>query len=424
MNYRKNYIILIGIFGTVFEWLEYSYYGYLSTKISTLFFPQYDPRAALLATFGIFAAGFIMRPIGSILFGYIGDRAGRKYALLISIFLMSVATLLMGCVPTYQSIGIYASFLLLCCRLLQGLAVSGEFNGAAIFLIEHNRNRFPSLAGSWVATASALGMLLGALAATIVNSPNMPVWAWRVPFFCAFISCLIVNFLRYKLLETPLFIEAYKQRQLVKFPLVMIFKKYKASFFSNLFLAALVSVYIYICNVYFVTYLIKYIHLSTTVAISLAIFGQLFVVIFSPLAGLFADYYGGKIVMINGLLLALFVTPLLFYFARMQSIVLLAAAQALYGIADAFAFAPLFYYLYKFFPTQVRYTGNSTAWSLGAALFGSTAPLFAEYMISKQYFYGPVIYVSSFIIIAMIIVTKKVNVHLRYHETDSVTNPF
>ncbi len=424
MNYRKNYIILIGIFGTVFEWLEYSYYGYLSTKISTLFFPQYDPRAALLATFGIFAAGFIMRPIGSILFGYIGDRAGRKYALLISLLLMSVATLLMGCIPTYQNIGIYASFLLLCCRLLQGLAVSGEFNGAAIFLIEHNRNRFPSLAGSWVATASALGMLLGAVAATIVNGNNMPVWAWRVPFFCAFVSCLIVNFLRYRLLETPLFIEAVNQRQLVKFPLLMILKKYKTAFISNLFLAALVSVYIYICNVYFVSYLIKYIHIQTTVAISLAIFGQLFVVICSPLAGRLADYYGGKIVMLNGLVLALFVTPLLFYFAKTQSIALLAVGQALYGIADALAFAPLFYYLYKFFPTPVRYTGNSTSWSLGVALFGSSAPLLAEYLISKQYFYGPIIYVNLFIIIAMIIVAKKVNVPFRYHETNSITNTF
>jgi len=140
MHYKKNYTFLIGILGTACEWLEYSYYGYLTTTISRLFFPNYDTRTGLLASLAIFAAGFIMRPIGGLFFGYIGDRKGRKSALFLSLFLMGTATFLMGMIPTYNTIGIVAPILLLICRLTQGLAVSGEFNGAAIFLIEHCKN--------------------------------------------------------------------------------------------------------------------------------------------------------------------------------------------------------------------------------------------------------------------------------------------
>lgn len=406
MQNKQKYIILTGIVGTIFEWLEYSYYGYLTTRIGMLFFPQFDPRTAMLASMGIFAAGFIMRPLGGIIFGRIGDCKGRKTALLISLTLMSLATLSMGCLPTYQMIGISAPILLLCCRLLQGLAVAGEFNGAAIFLIEHNSHKAPTLAGSWVATASALGMLLGACAAMIVTQDDMPLWAWRVPFFLSFISCFAANYLRYRLMESPLFISAKQQQQIVKFPLLKIIKLYKPSFIKNIFLAALVSAYVYICNVYLVTYLIKYCHLKAITAIGLAGIGELSVVIFSPLAAFLADSYGKKMIMLQGLLLALIATPIVFFAANSLSVPLIAISQILYGIANAFAFAPLFTYIYQFFPTSVRYTGNSVGWSLGVALFGSTSPLLAEFFIAHSFKLGPVFYVDIFIVIGMLIILR------------------
>lgn len=408
MNYRKNYTILIGIFGTVFEWLEYSYYGYLTTKISALFFPQFDHRAAMLATMGIFAAGFLMRPVGSIIFGYIGDRKGRKTALFISLFLMGIATLMMGALPTYESIGIYASLLLLFCRLMQGLAVSGEFNGASIFLIEHCKNNYPNLAGSWIATAAALGMLLGASSAMIVTQADMPTWAWRVPFFFAFACCFIANYLRYRLAESPVFIQASHHKQIVKFPLFEVFKKHKIAFCKNILLGALVSVYIYICNVYFVNYLIKDIHLTVPTAISLAGVGELAVVLCTPFAALLADYFGEKIVMLSGLFLALIAAPLLFKVATSESIFLISLGQILYGISNAFAFGPIFNFIYKLFPTAIRYTGNSVAWSIGVALFGSTSPIVADYLLQHHSVYGPALYVSLFILFAVLIVLKKV----------------
>jgi MFS transporter, MHS family, proline/betaine transporter len=408
MHKQKNYTILIGILGTVFEWLEYSYYGYLSTKISQLFLPHYDPRTGLLATMAIFAAGFLMRPIGGIVFGYIGDRTGRKNALFISLFLMGCSTLLMGLLPTYESIGIYAPLLLLLCRLLQGLAVSGEFNGAAIFLIEHNKATYPTLAGSWVGLASALGMLLGAIAATVVSFHNMPNWAWRVPFLLAFVSCLIASYLRYRLLETPAFLDL-NRNQIIKTPIIKIFREFKIPFLKNLLLAANVSVFIYICNVYTVSYLIKDIQIPAITATTMAAIGQLFVVLFFPLAAILADRKGDKRVMFIGLLLSMVTTPLLFMSIQSRYISMIVYTQVLYGIANAFAFAPIFNFIYRLFPTSVRYTGNATAWSVGVALFGSTAPFVANYLMTLDSILGPTLYVAIFMLIAGIIITRPAN---------------
>jgi MFS transporter, MHS family, proline/betaine transporter len=407
MIFKKNYVIFVGILGTAFEWLEYSYYGYLTTKISQLFFPNYDARTGLLATMAIFAAGFIMRPIGGILFGLIGDKKGRKQALFLSILLMGCSTLMMGAMPTYQTIGIYAPLFLLVCRLLQGLAVAGEYNGAAIFLIEHNNGKYPNLAGSWVGTASAAGMLLGAFAATIVSYPGMPDWLWRVPFFLAFFSCLIANYLRYKMLESPLFLDAYRQQRLIKFPLKEVLKFYKTSFFQNLILAAFVSVYIYICTIYFVSHLIKDMHIAASQATLYVALGELVVVLFFPLSAFFSDQIGHKKIMLTGLLGTLIATPLLFIAAKSHSRFLLASSEVIFGITNALACAPIFNYIYQLFPTHIRYTGNSTAWSFGVAIFGGVSPVIAEILMRHFSFFGPWLYVSFFVILSIGIISKQ-----------------
>lgn len=406
MNYKKNYIILIGILGTAFEWLEYSYYGYLTTKISLLFFPHYDSRTGLLATMGIFAAGFVMRPIGGILFGLIGDRKGRKSALFISLLMMGFSTLMMGSLPTYQTIGIYAPLLLLFCRLLQGLAVSGELNGAAIYLIEHSKNNYPTLAGSWVGTASALGMLMGTFAATIVSYPGMPSWSWRLPFFLASFSCFIANYLRYRLLESPLFLSACHQQQIVKFPLTEVFSKYSKPFIYNMIMASFVSVYIYVCNVYFVSYLIKDLNFTASQSTLLAAVGESFVVLCFPFAAFLADRVGHRIIMLIGLSSAIITTPLLFLFAETQSIIWIILGQILFGVSNAFACAPVFNFIYKLFPTNIRYTGNSTAWSFGVAMFGGSSPIIADYLMQHYSFYGPSIFVGIFAVLSLYVVNR------------------
>ncbi|HRE30845.1 MAG TPA: MFS transporter, partial [Candidatus Berkiella sp.] len=187
---RSPWQIGIISLGTLLEWAEYTFYGYMALTLSSLFFPSSNPKVALIKTFGIFSAGYIMRPLGAIIFGAMGDNLGRKPALMSSLLLMGFATFTIGCLPTYATIGIGAPLLLLLMRLLQGLAISGEYNGAGIFLVEKSSSN-PCLAGSWVSASAAAGMVVGGVAALLVNHPLAPLWAWRVPFLLGGLSCFL-----------------------------------------------------------------------------------------------------------------------------------------------------------------------------------------------------------------------------------------
>lgn len=174
--------------GTALEWAEYTFYGYMAFTLSSLFFPQDIPHIGILKTFGVFAVGYIMRPLGAVLFGYIGDRIGRKQALMASICLMGISTFGIGSLPTYTTLGPLSAWLLLAFRLLQGLSVAGEYSGAWIYSIESAKKR-PALAGSWISASAAAGMVIGGIAAFCISLPNVPSSAWRIPFLLGGISC-------------------------------------------------------------------------------------------------------------------------------------------------------------------------------------------------------------------------------------------
>ena len=175
-----------GFIGNVVEWYDFALYGYLAGVIAPVFFPSDNPTAALIATYGIFAAGFLMRPLGAAFFGWFGDRHGRARTMQISVVLMAVPTLLLGLLPTYEQVGLLAPFLLVVVRLLQGLSVGGEFSSSATYLVETAPDRKRGLIGSWANIGSMTGSLLGVAAAATVTSifdpETLAAWAWRIPF--------------------------------------------------------------------------------------------------------------------------------------------------------------------------------------------------------------------------------------------------
>jgi MFS transporter, MHS family, proline/betaine transporter len=164
-NYLKR-VILSCMIGNALEWYDFALYGYFATTIGQLFFPKFSPFASLMATFGIFAAGFIMRPLGGVIFGHIGDKIGRKNALLWSIYLMAIPTTLIGLLPTYEQIGWLAPLFLTLIRLAQGLSMGGEFTGSMIFVVEHSEKNTRGLYGSWVVFSLLVGILVGSAIAT------------------------------------------------------------------------------------------------------------------------------------------------------------------------------------------------------------------------------------------------------------------
>jgi MHS family proline/betaine transporter-like MFS transporter len=397
-------LIFISVFGTFLEWAEYCIYGYLASKMSSLFFPQFDSRIALLATFGIFAAGFIARPLGGVIFGHIGDIYGRKQALIFSMALMGVATVAMGILPTYAEWGLFAPVLLLVCRIMQGLAVSGEFNGAAIFLIEHAKPGRKNRAGSWVGAAAAAGMLCAALMVSAVSYDGLPTWVWRVPFWIGSLSCFAGFYLRRHLSESPEFILSKAQQQSHdKVPLLSALKNNKIAMLKTAAIAAFTGVNVYVCNIYFATFLINKAQFNPHTALMIVAFGQGCVAFLIPVMGKLADAWKGRALILFGLLGATVAAPLVFLLGMMHSLLLALCAQLLYALFNAMTSAPLFNYINQLFPTQRRYSGITVAWSVSVALLGGTAPMIAQYLVGTlQWLQGPALYVSLSAMMAFI----------------------
>lgn len=395
MSTQNTRTIVTGTIGTIIEWAEYAFYGYMAVPMARYFFPDTDHTANLLAAFAVFAAGFIMRPIGAVIFGHIGDKIGRKLALLISMLLMGIATLAIGCLPTYQQIGLWAPALLLLCRLLQGLAVSSECLGAAVFLIEHAGKRFPNLAGSWPGFAAALGMTLGGIAATLVTHPAAPEWAWRCPFFVGAFGCAVALYLRQRVQESPEFLAAKAANQLTALPIQQLWQGYSLAIARVAAFAVFTGGMIYVGNMYFATFLTQYAGYSHHDATLITTLGEFLVVLLFPVVAWCADKTNGVMIMRVGLALVMVVAPLMFYLANTGNIMLILLAQFLYAMTDALITAPMFKYLFDQFPTAIRVTGIAVSWNIAIALLGGTAPMIAQ--ISTQQFnlmIGPGLYIA------------------------------
>jgi len=204
-------VIAASSVGTMIEWYDFYIFGMLSTTISAQFFPKDNPTAALLSTLAIFAMGFIVRPFGALVFGRLGDFIGRKYTFLLTLFLMGGSTFLIGCVPSYESIGIAAPVLVLLLRILQGLALGGEYGGAATYVAEHAPLGKRGYYTSWIQTTATLGLFL-ALGVILLVKSNMPnakftaEWGgWRYPFWISIVLVGVSIYIRLKMKESPLF---------------------------------------------------------------------------------------------------------------------------------------------------------------------------------------------------------------------------
>ncbi|WP_192483989.1 MULTISPECIES: MFS transporter [Cysteiniphilum] len=400
----KNKVIIASAIGTFVEWAEFSFYGYLAFKFAHLFFPE-DTPYAMLFSLCIFAASYLARPFGSIVFGIIGDKFGRKQALSLSLVLMGVATLSIGLLPSYESIGVAAPLLLLFLRILQGISVSGEFTGAAIFVAEHYHGGLKSLAVSWVSFAAALGMMLGAAMASIVSLSMMPEWFWRVPFYLGFVGCLIGLYFRISTTESPEF-ESIRVNKAF-FNGIKAFKGYTNQLMQCFFIAAFVGVYIYICNLWWVSFVIQRGVLTSENAHWVATFGVATVTVLTPIAALLADRLGTQKMLKAGLLSSVITVPALFYLSGFSNIYLALCAQALYALSNTLVTGSMFRYLVDIFPVNIRYTGMGVAWSISVATFGGTAPLVAQFLaIDLANIAYVVIYVCIIALVAFFSVVK------------------
>ncbi|MDR2158079.1 MAG: MFS transporter, partial [Holosporaceae bacterium] len=214
---KMRKVIISCVAGRALEWYDFAVYGFFATIIGKLFFPSGETFQQLIASFGAFASGLIARPIGAVIFGYIGDKFGRKKALVISIYMMVVSTGLMGLLPTYEVIGAWAGILLTIIRITQGLALGGGFTGTIVFLYEHSRDDKKSTYSSWAPFSLVTGFILGAFVASlmdrILDAQQLESFGWRIPFIISFVGKFIADYVKRKLKDPQEFIDTQKSEK-------------------------------------------------------------------------------------------------------------------------------------------------------------------------------------------------------------------
>lgn len=378
MHLHKK-IITTTCIGTILEWAEFTFYAYIALIISQVFFPQMEKKSGLLASFGIFAIGYLMRPIGAILFGHIGDLLGRQRSLQWAMCLMGISTFCIGILPGYNAIGHWAPTLLIVFRCIQGLAVSGEFNGSSIFLMEHSDEN-PYLVASLTGWAAAIGMMIGSLSALLISLPGTPHWAWRIPFLLGAFIGLLGYYIRGSLKETPAFLREKNKKMPTKVPFLLALKSHHKDILRSSILCATLGIYIYIANVFYATYLVESSSFLPSQAKLTVSLGSLLTIIFFPWAAKKADQHGGKKIMRYGLLLMMISAPLIFLAPLSHSFIIVLMVQIFYALSDALFCAPLFLAINTLFPVNVRYTSTSFSWNASIACLGGTAPLVSAWL--------------------------------------------
>lgn len=383
---RKK-IIIAGMLGNGLEWYDYALYAYMTLIISKLFFPAGDEAAHLLATLGIFAVGFVARPFGAVLFGWIGDTFGRRTALVTSIFMMAIPTGCIGLLPTYAMIGIWAPILLTLIRILQGLSLGGCFSGSITFLVEHAPRRQRGLIGSATVVSLVMGFLLGSVVASIVKAPltdaQYESWGWRIPFLLGIVIGFIGFYIRHNCEESPTYEAAKLDGSLSKSPVRDTLLREKRHMAQAIGIYLTVTMPFYLLSAYFITFTEHNLHRSTQEALMLNTINMLIVLAVAPLSAWVSDRIGRKKLLISGALLFLCGSLPVFSLLRQPELSIIILAQALFAVMVGIFTGPVPTLLVEIFPTRLRYTGMALSYNICAALFGGTAPMICQWLMNN-----------------------------------------
>ena len=374
----KRRIILAAIVGNVMEWYDFAVYGFLAINIGRNFFPDEDPFVSLLATFGAFAVGFLTRPLGGIIIGRIGDLVGRSQALIVSVIAMAVPTVLLGLLPTYETIGVAAPLILVLLRLMQGLSVGGECSSTLVFLAENappGRRGVTAFWGSWGAIA---GMLLGsgvsALAASLMSESQLDSFGWRIPFLFGGLVAITGYLFRRGL-------HAYPPASASQRPVRDTFGKYRRAVLKVALLNVSLAVSFYMVFVYSVTYVRKIDHLPASVALELSTSGMALLLLTLPVGAWLSDRVGRRPPIIAGAAFLTFGAIPFFHLIHSGNLTSIVLGIVFFVIALGMMNGGILAANVELVPSQVRCTGVSVAFNVSIAFTGGTTPLIATWLL-------------------------------------------
>jgi MHS family shikimate/dehydroshikimate transporter-like MFS transporter len=379
-------VVFGALVGTALEWYDFFIYGTAAALVfNKLFFPGADPAIGTITAFATFGVGFVFRPLGGILFGHIGDRIGRRATLILTTLVMGLSTGIIGLLPTYAAIGVWAPVLLVFLRVLQGLGAGAEFGGASTLLAEHAP---PSRRGYYCSYAQ-LGVQVGLVLATVsflvvglLPEEQLLSWGWRVPFLASFLMIGVALYVRLRVEESPVFRRMQAEQQVIKMPVLETLRSYP----RNLLIGVGAHIADTACAYLYATFTVSY--ATTTLGISrptvltgVIVFG-LVVIVLQPVYGALSDRIGRKpLNLFSMVFTALFIFPFFLLLETRQPVLVVLAlvVATAFGWAPVIAVQPAFYA--ELFGARVRYSGFATSREVGAALAGFT-PLIAAAMVA------------------------------------------
>jgi MHS family shikimate/dehydroshikimate transporter-like MFS transporter len=380
-------VALASFVGTAIEWYDFFIYGTAAALVfGQLFFPpNEDPLIGTLAAFATYAVGFAARPVGGVVFGHFGDRVGRKSMLVITILTMGLATFLIGLLPTYARVGIWAPVLLVVLRLIQGFSVGGEWGGAALMTVEHAPEGRRGYYGSWTMAASPAGAMLatGAFAlASGLPDEQFLAWGWRLPFLFSIVLVGVGLFIRLRILETPAFERIKGAGAEARLPVVEAVRDHPRSVLLAAGMYLGFNTFIFVLFTFMLSYATTQLGLPRAVVLQATVVGGA-VQIASVLAfSALSDRVGRRPVMLAGAaFLALYAFPL-FWLVNTGSPALIFLALAIGFFGSAAIFGPMAAFIAESFDTKVRYSGASLGYQMGAVLGGGLSPFVATALLA------------------------------------------
>ncbi|MEM9216241.1 MAG: MFS transporter [Cyanobacteria bacterium P01_F01_bin.150] len=388
-------VILAGIVGNVIEWYDFALYGYLAPILALLFFPSDNAVVSLLETYGVFAAGFIMRPIGAGVFGYIGDRISRRTELFLSVILMAIPTFLLGALPTYQQIGIAAPIMLILLRLVQGLSVGGEFTGSVTYVAETAPQDRRGFTSSFVNVGSMGGLLFGlgmvTLMTHLLSDADFQRWGWRLPFLLGGILGLLGLYIRSNLPVSEVFQEHQSDAPV---PLMVALKQTQGAMLKAMLYAGSYSAVFYLSMVYIPTYLVQYLDVSFGQALVVNAVAIAIQISLLPLFGWLSDrtLRRKSWLLIATVSLALAGVPAFWLLSQSNPFGIWIAQLGLAILmAPLLAISPAM--MVELFPTETRLTAYSLAFNIGVSIVGGTSLLVCTWLIDVSgNIYAPGLY--------------------------------
>lgn len=378
-------IVFASLVGTAVEWYDFFLYGSAAALVfGSLFFPESDPLTATLLAFGTYAIGFVARPLGGVVFGHYGDKVGRKKMLVVALFLMGAATVAIGLLPTYATIGVAAPILLLVCRLLQGFAVGGEWGGAVLMVAEHGKDEHRGFWSSWPQAGVPLGNLLATAVLWILSitmsEETFLGWGWRIPFLLSAVLVLIGLYVRLSLEDADVFKEAQAelaQKDTTHLPILEVIKKYPREVLVAMGMRMAENISYYIFTIVVLTYAKDYLGQDTGPVLGVLLVGAGMQFLLIPAIGALSDRVGRRPLYLVG---AVGVGVWGFFFFSL--IDGFSTGELLLGILvglffHALMYAPQAAFFSELFGTSVRYTGASVGYQLASIFAGALAPIIA-----------------------------------------------